>query len=178
LLRFCVVAFLVLTQAACTIEETPQEYIDHLTTPAGELEAARDELTVRLLSTGPALERRDRSSVSGALAPVPELFVEGVRPGEVLQTPRELVDTLVSLTQGATVDVTDAVVTVAPGNAVAWFRLEYELSGGAAGSHPLRFSGVFVRADGDWRLAQGHLSGELSWPPENQEPDGTQAADG
>ena len=180
LLRFCCALVpLVLLQAACTIEETPQEYIDHLTTPAGELEASRDELTVRLLSTAPALERRDRSSLSGALSATPEVYVIGVREGEALQTPRELVDTLLSMTRGMEVDVSDALVTVAPGNEVAWFRLVYSLVGGAGTEpHSVHFTGVFVRSEGNWRLTQGHLSRELSWPPENPDSVGTAAGDG
>ncbi|MQA90130.1 MAG: hypothetical protein GEU90_07835 [Gemmatimonas sp.] len=175
---------LAIVQGSCTIEQTPQEYIDHLTTPAAELEVSRDELMVRLLSTAPALERRDRLGVSGALAPGAEVFVLGLRPGEQLTTPRAVVDTLVSLIGGSDVGIGEAVVTVAPGNDVAWFRVAYDLPGSNADSSTINFSGVFVRAEGDWRLTHGHLSGGVSsWPPDpapppNPEPADTPAADG
>jgi hypothetical protein len=177
--RFWLVAASVaLAQGACTIEQTPQEYIDHLTTPGAALEASRDELTVRLLSTAPALERRDRSSLLGALAPETAVYVVGARPGEELTTPRAVVDTLVSIVGQSEVEIGEAVVSIAAGNDVAWFRVQYDMSGGDAEDSVLFFTGVFVRAEGDWRLAQGHLSTSLSQPPSNPEPDGTQPADG
>jgi hypothetical protein len=176
--RFWPLAVLALLQGACTIEQTPQQYIDHLSPPGAELEASRDELTVRLLSTAPALERRDRSSIAGALAPETDVFVLGPRPGLELTTSRAVIDTLVALTAESEVEIGETVVTVSPGNDVAWFRAAYELSGGGAEDSVLLFTGVFVRAEGDWRLSQGHLSTELSSPPSSPEASDTLEAGG
>ncbi|MEX2582520.1 MAG: nuclear transport factor 2 family protein [Gemmatimonadota bacterium] len=163
--------------ASCTIEETPQQYIDHLTTPAAEIGASQDEIMARLLSTGPALQRRDRSSLTGALAPSPDLYVIGPRPGEELTTAQALVDTLSTLVRSAEIGVGETVVSIGPGNDVAWFRTSYEVSGGEPGDEALSFSGVFVREGGEWRLSQGHLSSATRPSPPPAEPD-TAAAGG
>lgn len=164
--------------ASCTIEETPQQYIDHLTTPAAEMEASQDEIMARLLSTGPALERRDRSAIVGALAPAADVFVLGVRSGEELTTGQAVAASLLSMVGDSDVTVGETVVSVGPGNNVAWFRTSYSLSGGEPGEVPVGFTGVFVRDGGEWRLVQGHLSQTINPSPPPQAPADTAAASG
>lgn len=171
--RFWLAVPLLSALAGCTIEETPQEYIDHLTTPAAELDASRDELTARLMSIAPSVQRNDRTSLTGALSPLADVLVLRGERADALTEPRALIDTLISISGDAEVEVRESVVTIGPNNDVAWFRAVYGLVG-EDGPAELSFSGVFVREGGSWRLAQGHLTSPVSPPlPPAPEPGDT-----
>lgn len=140
--------------------QTPEEYIDVLEIPQDEISASRDELTDRLLSTGPALQRRALSELLAALTPVPE--VAGFGPRDPVTDPTTLGHALAPVAAGSSVRVEEVAVDVGPRNNVAWFRSVYSIGYDDGSSERLRFSGVFLREAGNWRLVEAHISRPLS----------------
>jgi hypothetical protein len=157
--RFCQ-ALLLSTAcvAGCTIEQTPQSYIDHLATPAAEIEASRDELTDRVLSVGVALQREDSPAILAALVPHSEVYVYGPEHAQELTTPGGVVAELLEHARDVDVAMTVPTVDVGPSNDVAWFRTTFLINGGNTDAADVRFSGVFLRQEGEWRLVQAHIS--------------------
>jgi len=160
--------------AGCKIEQTPVEFIDHRTPAPVEREAAAEQLRDRLLSIGPSIGRGDSGAIVAALAPAPEItgFVAG-DPG--IHVGAEMVlRELLALADPGPVSIDDVNVRVGPRLDVAWFRLLLRGEERTSG----RFSGVFVRFEGEWRLMQFHLSRVVSpdLPPGPPDPAGTPGA--
>ena len=156
--RFCKLAAATLVAlSACKIERTPESYIDPIDTPAGEIEASREELTDRLIATAAAAQRRDNPALIAALVPLSGAGFFGLEADED-STSNAPVNALVDLFSQGEVAMTEPVVEVGPGNNVAWFSTTYEVSAAPLDAASVRFSGVFIRQEGEWRLAQGHLS--------------------
>ncbi|MEX2571133.1 MAG: nuclear transport factor 2 family protein [Gemmatimonadota bacterium] len=164
--------------AACTIEQTPERYIDRETTPVGEIETSRQELTARLLSSAVAVRRGDRIGLVAALSPTTDAVVllSGDGSEETALGRGEVVETIIRLASGAEVAMDDPLVTVAEPNNIAWFLARYRLLDDQDVESGLNFSGVFIRQDGEWRLVQGHLSPSVSpnlrAPPPSATPTG------
>lgn len=143
--------------SGCRIEQTPIRYIDQVETPEAVTRASVDELSDRLRSTAPSLQRDNLSDVVAALAPHPEIATIGPTPDSISGTATDLWIALGDLTTGRYVTVEDLEVDIGAGNNLAWFRTSYLLTGGDADAERVHFTGVFVREGGEWRLRQGHL---------------------
>jgi hypothetical protein len=169
-----------LASAACKIEQTPPRYFDHLDTTADDVRASRQELEARLTAAGQALERGSSAGLLAALSPYAEVHVFSPAHAQELTVPSEIAAALIALTDEGVVASGEPVVEVDSRNGVAWFRTSYLLP--PAGERPartLRFSGVFLRRDGEWRLVQAHVSEPLRAPlPPAPAPVGTPAAPG
>src|SRR5690606_35064488 len=109
------------------------------------------------------------NDVVAALTPANEIQGFGPELSEPVDDATSLASALTSAVDRRSVTIGDLQVNVGPQNNVAWFRAAYDLDGGAA---ELRFSGVFLRQEGEWRLVQGHVS-----PPITPEPPPEAAAD-
>jgi hypothetical protein len=160
-----------LALAGCRIEQTPQRYIDHQETPAEEIRASVHELRQRLLSVSAALQRGDPAEVGAALRPHEEAYVFGPA-GQELRSARDIAQALQAVHAEGGLRVDEVAVDVGPRNNVAWFRAKY-VAPAEPGAEAVRFSGVFVRQGGEWRLIQGHLSGGISQPPPPPPPEAT-----
>lgn len=177
--RFCsLLSLLLLTAslAGCRIEPTPAEYIDVVDIPEDDLSASADELSDRILSTASSLERRNLNDLLSALTPAPEVFGFGVGEGELITDPTTLGYTLSQATGGRDVSLSDLNVEVGPRNNAAWFRSLYSVQGEDEEPYQVRFSGVFMRIQGEWRLVQAHVSRPVSsdslpLPPQEAEAD-------
>ena len=155
-----VLPLLALPLVGCRVEQTPAEYIDVLEIPEDDISASREELRDRLLSTAPALERRAIDDLLAALTPATE--ITGFGPSEPVTDPTSLGFALTTLAGGNTVRMDDLVVEVGPRNNVAWFRSVYSIEPEDGGADQLRFSGVFLREAGIWRLVEAHISEPVS----------------
>jgi hypothetical protein len=170
--RFFLPLFLTLLLPACRIEQTPQRFIDHQLTPAEEIAASEAELTSRLNAMISALQRRNAGEAAGILQPHPEVRAIGPGEGEWLVEPAEIAAALGELAGPGPGAADHIAVTVGPRNNIAWFSVEYS-SPADPGEANFRFSGVFLRQDGEWRLVDGHLSRPyVSYPaPDPPDPD-------
>lgn len=148
--------------AGCRIEQTPAEYIDVIDIPEDDLSASADELSDRLLSTAPSLERRNLNDLLSALTPAAEVFGFGPGEGELITDPTTLGFSLSQATGGRDVSLAELNVEVGPRNNVAWFRSLYSVQGADEDAYEIRFSGVFLRIQGEWRLVQAHVSRPVS----------------
>ena len=155
-----VLPLLALPLAGCRVEQTPAEYIDVLEIPEDDISASREELTDRLLSTAPALQRRAIDDLLAALTPA--TGVSGFGPSEPVTDPTSLGVALTTLAGGNPVQMDDLVVQVGSRNNVAWFRSVYSIEPDDGAVDQLRFSGVFVREEGVWRLVEAHISEPVS----------------
>jgi hypothetical protein len=150
----------------CRVTETPEALIDYQDTPQAERQASADELRDRLLATGQALRRGNRADVLVALAPVSNVYAIGPDEGQAATTPSTLAEMLEQVAGRGEVTLDDLAVSISANNNVAWFRTELRVSRPQQEPATVRFSGVFVREEGDWRLSQAHLSRPVSLDPE------------
>jgi hypothetical protein len=164
--RTASVAAALLALAACSVERTPQEYLDPRDPAAVERRESEEELAARVGAFREALARGDRADAVAALIPSSDAHVMGVQfndgrprfggPGiaEALQT--------LQLPTGAVARTPDLRVQAATREGgLGWFATHLELLPVVgAGGQPqwLRVSGVFMRREGEWRLLQLHLS--------------------
>jgi len=163
--------------AGCKIEQTPPEFIDHRETPAEEREATRQELQDRLRSMIPALRGGGPGPISAALSPAEEAVVIGPTAGEEIRGPDGVIQAFQTLFARPDVRFEEIFVRVSPRNDVAWFRASLRDS-----REVTRFSGVFIRFEGQWKLLEGHLSRPPATDPAGDPPPpaeaGTPAGDG
>jgi hypothetical protein len=155
--RFFLPLFVTLLFGACRIEQTPQRFIDHQLTPAEEIAASEAELTSRLNAMIAALQRRNAGEAAGILRPHPDVRAIGPGEGEWLVEPDGIAAALDELAGPGPGAADHIAVTVGPRNNIAWFSVGYS-SPTDPGEATFRFSGVFIRQDGEWRLVDGHLS--------------------
>jgi hypothetical protein len=163
--RICCLLVCLLTSTSCRIEQTPDHFIDNQLTAAEELTAAEDEIRRRLLAVGPAVQRGNVTALASALAPHTDVSIIGPEDGEVLATSTELLTSLTKLAGGEPLMARTMAVTVSPRMDVAWFQSELASAVEAADDTEIRFSGVFIREEGEWRLVQGHLSQSIKVTP-------------
>jgi hypothetical protein len=159
--RPIVVAALVSTLAACTIEPTPREYIDRpipVTEVGQEAEKAlRDRITVAVQ----ALQAGDVEAARVALSPTPGVVVVGPAPGQVLSGDAHVMALLESLVAAApaSIELTDLRVEFTPDATAGWFVAMLELRDPRVPEPvPFRLTGVYVSREATWELRQAHLS--------------------
>ncbi|HEX2188674.1 MAG TPA: nuclear transport factor 2 family protein, partial [Longimicrobiaceae bacterium] len=166
--------------AACKVERTPRRFYSQRDPAAAERELFTAELTDRVAAVGPALDRRDAGGALFALAPAPDVHVIGPEGGIPAVGPDRLAAVLLAVTDTvpATVSVHDVRVALGPRAQTGWFSAGVEvLRPGAAdpagAADTLRFSGVYLRNRGEWRLMQAHLSRAFTPPaaPQPSPPD-------
>lgn len=153
--------------AGCQIEPTPSEYIDSVAVADQDIGNAEEEITARLRLTAPALERRNLNGVLAALTPSSNLEGWGPISDEPIQDANTLSFALAALTAGRQVGIDELVVRMSPRNTESWFIIRYRVVGEEE-EYNVRFSGVFLSQQGEWRLVQAHISRatEPDPPPE------------
>ncbi len=148
----------VLALGACTIERTPEEYIDRQLPSEAAQEAMRTELADRLRLTAAALQRANATAAVVALAPAADVVVLNSTEGRELRSTEEIVAMIAASTAGASVRVEEPEVRLDAESRVAWFRTVYHVTDAEGEERAVDFTGVFGRRQGEWRLVQGHLS--------------------
>lgn len=148
-----------LAVSACKVAPTPQEYIDHRQSIATLREGAEEELRVRLLAMGQALNRDDLAEATLALAPSGDAYLVAAGRSGMVTGETAMAGVLGAIASGERpVRLSDVRVTVGPRANVAWFHAVLDPEE-AAGVPSHRLTGVYVRGDqGEWRLVQAHLS--------------------
>lgn len=167
-----------LALSACRVDRTPDEYLNPRNPAQVEQREAANEIAARVGAFREALARGNQGDAASALGPTVDTHVMGIsfndgRPGlgpqGVAAALREL-----ELPRGAVARTPDLRVEADAREGLAWFATHVELLpvvdvGGAP--QRLRVSGVFSRREGDWRLAQLHLSRGQLPPPRPPAPD-------
>jgi hypothetical protein len=155
-----------LALAACSVERTPQEYLDPRDPAVVERRESEEELAARVGAFREALARGDRADAVAALIPAADAHVMGVQfnDGRPRFGPPGIADALqtLRLPTGAVARTPDLRVQAATREGgLGWFATHLELLPVVAGGGEaqwLRVSGVFMRREGEWRLLQLHLS--------------------
>lgn len=155
--------------AACKIERTPRQFYSQRDPAAAERDLLTAELTDRVAAMGPALDRDDPGGAVFALAPAPDVYVIGPEGGSPALGPGGLAEVLRAVrdTVPAAVRVGDVKVSLGPQAMAAWVAASVEVapSGGTVEiPDTLRFTGVYQRVRGEWRLVQAHLSRPVRRP--------------
>lgn len=157
--------------AACKVEPTPRQFYSQRDPAAAERELFTAELTDRVAALGPALDRGDLGGALFALAPAPGVHVIGPDGEPPAAGPQGLARVLQSVadTVPATVSVHGVRVELGPRAQTGWFSAGIEVlrpgaDDPAASADTLRLSGVYLRARGEWRLMQAHLSRAFTPP--------------
>lgn len=152
----------VLIAAACRVEPTPEEYIDHLSTVEEEREAAGAEVRDRLLAFVSAAGRGDAAQAVLSLHPDEQVSVLG--PGEMEVSGGEGVRTLMSslVSTPVAVRVRELEVETGPAGGVAWFQMVIEAPGTTPEPSLYRATGTYLRNAGVWELVQAHVAGPLT----------------
>lgn len=144
----------------CKIERTPDEFFDQQL-PATLGEEAVAELRAHVLNLIQALNRGQPETALAALAPRADAYIIGPEGGSVFSGSEQIDAALQWITALGPVSVQARDVRIAAdlrGN-VGWFSTDLGVPGlETAGTAALRMSGVYVREEGRWRLAQAHLS--------------------
>ena len=164
--RTASVAAALLALAACSVERTPQEYLDPRDPAAVERQESEEELAARVGAFREALARGNRALAVQALIPAADAHVMGVQfnDGRPRYGPQGIADALqtLRLPTGAVARTPDLRVQAATREGgLGWFATHLELLPVVAGGGEaqwLRVSGVFMRREGEWRLLQLHLS--------------------
>ena len=157
-------AALLLALAACTVERTPDEYLDPRDPAEVEIRETEGELAARVGAFREALARQDRDAAVAAL--IPEGTTHVIGPGENAGIarfgPAGLREALneVVVPAGAIARTPDLRVEADPRDGVGWFATHLEMLPVVAEGRAsrLRMTGVFLRHEGEWRIAQVHLS--------------------
>jgi hypothetical protein len=155
-----------LALAACSVERTPQEYLDPRDPAVVERQESEEELAARVGAFREALARGNRELAVQALVPAADAHVMGVQfnDGRPRFGARGIAEALATLRlpSGAVARTPDLRVQAATREGgLGWFATHLELLPVVgAGGEPqwLRVSGVFLRREGEWRLLQLHLS--------------------
>jgi hypothetical protein len=155
-----------LALAACSVERTPQEYLDPRDPAAVERQESEEELAARIGAFREALARGNRALAVQALVPSADAHVMGVQfnDGRPRFGPQGIADALATLRlpSGAVARTPDLRVQAATREGgLGWFATHLELLpvvGAGGEAQWLRVSGVFMRREGEWRLLELHLS--------------------
>lgn len=160
------VATALLALAACSVERTPQEYLDPRDPAAVERRESEEELAARVGAFREALARGNRADAVAALSPTADAHVMGVQfnDGRPRFGAQGVADALAALRlpTGAVARTPDLRVQAATREGgLGWFATHLELLpvvGAGGEAQWLRASGVFLRREGEWRLLELHLS--------------------
>jgi hypothetical protein len=155
---------LFLLLGACTIEPTPADYIDRVSS-AQEGRDAAGEVRDRILAMGQALSRGNAADALVALAPARDAYVVGPQAGLEVTGPEQIGVVLQSLAaQPVPIQTRDVVVSVGPRGNVAWFRALMDAEG-PGDTATIRITGVYLLNEGAWQLVQAHLSTPVTVSP-------------
>ncbi|HST58345.1 MAG TPA: nuclear transport factor 2 family protein [Longimicrobium sp.] len=160
------VAAAVLALAACSVERTPEKYLDPRDPAVVERRESEEELATRVGAFREALARGNRADALAALNPTTDAHVMGVQfnDGRPRFGPQGIADALATLRlpRGAVARTPDLRVQAATREGgLGWFATHLELLpvvGAGGEAQWLRASGVFLRREGEWRLLELHLS--------------------
>jgi ketosteroid isomerase-like protein len=151
---------LLIFAASCKIERTPEEFFDQQVATTLTDEAA-EELRAHVLNLVQALNRGDRDAVMAALAPRQDAYVVGPEDGSVLNSAEEVEAAMqwIAALGPVSVQVNEIRISADSRGNVGWFSTSLDVPGlRKRGASALRMTGVYVRDEGRWRLAQAHLS--------------------
>ncbi len=159
-----------LALAACKVERTPPEFFDQRSPAASDREAAIEELRARLALLAQALSRADADGALLTLTPAAGAFVISTGPDQERAGRRAISSALDQITAAGPVrmEVQDMQLSVGAHANVAWFAAYLTAPGippQEENTGVLRISGVYVRHEGTWQLAQAHLSFPTPSPP-------------
>jgi hypothetical protein len=171
-----------LALSACRVDRTPDEYLNPRNPAQVEQREAANEIAARVGAFREALARGNHADAAGALGPTAETHVMGIgfNDGRSGLGPQGLAAALqeLELPRGAVARTPDLRVEADAREGLAWFATHVELLpvvGVGGAPQRLRVSGVFSRREGDWRLAQLHLSRGQMPPPPPPAPDSAAA---
>lgn len=142
---------------ACTIEQTPQQYIDRQDSLADQIAISEEELAGRLRSLPRELRAPGDSAAFARLRPDSQIIVLSSADGDTAIGVGALRAAFRATAGPGPYFVEHASTRVGPNNDVGWFTAIYRPAESAA---PLRVSGVFSRRSGEWMLIQSHISAE------------------
>lgn len=153
--------------SGCKIERTPRDLLTQREPAAAERRLAEEEIRAHVGALGQAIGRGDLDGALLALAPAPDLYLMGPEDTTAAAGPEGAVGVLRSLVgeEPPEVRVQEVRVTLGPRARVAWVAATMEVQeAGEEERHPLRMTGVYVRARGTWLLVQAHLSRPFTEP--------------
>jgi ketosteroid isomerase-like protein len=152
--------------SACKVERTPSEYFDHQKRPAAVAAAAAAELEDRIVAFGQAVSRGSVTEALIAAAPAVDATVLTPRAREVLTGPDEIRGALDEITRTyGRVRVISVSVAVSPEGDAAWFTTEIGEAEPEGDASSAVITGVYLLAEGGWRLVQAHVSIPSPNPP-------------
>lgn len=152
--RISIIGFALL--CACTIEETPQQYIDRRDNLADQIAVSEEELARRLGALPSALGAGADSAVLALLRPDSVTIFLTPTSADTVTSGQDLVQSLRDVEALAAADLRVLWLRVDSNNEVAWFAAVYAVA--ADPTQEVRFSGAFNRSAGEWFLVNGHLS--------------------
>jgi ketosteroid isomerase-like protein len=145
--------------SACKVERTPPEYFDHRKRPAAIAAAAAAELEDRIVAFGQAVSRGSVTEAVIAAGPAVDATVLTPRAGEVLTGPDGIRGALEEITRTyGRVRVISLSVAVSPEGDAAWFTTEIGEAEPESDAPSVLVTGVYLLAEGGWRLVQAHVS--------------------
>jgi hypothetical protein len=159
--RHLVVAALVGFVSSCTVQPTPQEYIDRQIPADAVRRQAEEALRDRILALVQALQDGDVETARTTLSPAPDVSLIG--PGEADRFTGEAQITaildLIAGTSASAIELDDLQVGVTQRATSGWFAAWLRLHRpGVADPVPLRVTGVYVVREAVWELQQVHFS--------------------
>ncbi|HEX8430469.1 MAG TPA: nuclear transport factor 2 family protein [Longimicrobium sp.] len=157
-----------LTLAACEVKRTPPDFYNHPDPTVVVKQEGEDEIRKRVLAFAQALSRADHAGATTALAPADLATIVGMDDnGGMVRFGSAGVDSaLAELGPPARALVRTPDLRVGMSQGMGWFATHLQLvpTGAGGTTQSLRFSGVFERDRGAWRLIQAHLSRAESAP--------------
>jgi hypothetical protein len=154
-----------LALSACRVERTPDAYLNPRDAAQVERRETENEIAARVGAFSEALGRGAQADAVAALLPEADTHVIGVgfNDGRPRFGPLGLAAALgeLNLPRGAVGRTPDLRVEADGREGMAWFATHLEVLpvvGAGGQAQRLRVSGAFTRREGEWRLAQVHLS--------------------
>jgi hypothetical protein len=156
-----VAAALVGLFASCTIQPTPQEYIDRQIPADAERRQAEQALYDRIQALVQALQAGDVETAQATLSPAADVTVIGPGEGDRFTGEAQItaILDLVADADAGTIELADLQVGVTRRATAGWFAAWLRLHrSGVSEPVPLRVTGVYVVREAVWELQQAHFS--------------------
>lgn len=157
------VLFLVCSaSAACRVEQTPDEYIDHQGSIQDVRREAGAEVRDRLLAFVSSAGRGDAAQALLSLHPAANVDIVGPEGLSVAGAAgvRTLIAGLVRTP--VSLQVHEIEVETGPAGDVAWFRMVIEAPGTTAEPSLYQATGTYLNDAGLWELVQAHIAGPVT----------------